>query len=56
MEVPMFPILLTFRIIIFLLLLPFFLFWRMRRKGRISRHGGHAPLWTGEQEDEPRSA
>jgi hypothetical protein len=32
----MFPMLLTFRIIIFLLLLPFILFWRMRRKGHMS--------------------
>ena len=32
----MFPMLLTFRIIIFMLLLPFILFWQMRRKGHMS--------------------
>ncbi len=32
----MFPLLFTFRIVLFLLLLPFLLFWRMRRKGPMS--------------------
>ena len=32
----MFPILLTFRMIIFLLLLPLILFWRMRRRRPMS--------------------
>lgn len=35
-EPTVFPMLITFRIIIFLLLLPFILFWRMRRKGHMS--------------------
>lgn len=35
-EITVFPMLLTFRIIILLLILPFIVFWRMRRKGHMS--------------------